>query len=87
MDGATSKRVSSSLSVRGSLKDTPNILRVEIIVPWITFDSGLTLIRPKKFSDYHMFNGRINVQLIPKVIPAPISNQIMGIWFSDNFVE
>jgi hypothetical protein len=60
---------------------------VEIIVQWITFDSGLTFIRPQKISDYHMFNGWINVQLIPKLIPAPIPNQIRAIWFGDNFVE
>jgi hypothetical protein len=60
---------------------------VEIIVPGITFDIGLTFILPKKVSVYHTFNGWINVQLIPKLIPAPIPNQIRAIWFRDNFVE
>jgi hypothetical protein len=60
---------------------------VEIIVGWIALDSGLTIIQPKRVSDYHMFNGWINVQLIPKVIPTPIPNQIPGIWFSDNLLR
>jgi hypothetical protein len=64
----------------------PTSLRVEITVRWIAFDSGLTFILPKKVSNYHTCNGRINVQLIPKVIPAPIPNQIPGIWFSDNLL-
>jgi hypothetical protein len=51
------------------------VVRVEIIAHWITFDSG-SFIRPKKISDYHTFNGWINVQLIPKLIPAPILNRI-----------
>jgi hypothetical protein len=67
--------------------EVPWCLRVEITIRWITFDSGLTLfIRPKKVSDYPMFNGWINVQLIPKVIPAPIPNQIPGIWFTENLL-